>query len=73
MFVEKVEKAGVANLQIVENLFYVDNDGDSAILDEAKSTLDILDDYISTIETKTPKKKIKNLFHNLYQEALNSE
>ena len=73
MFIDRVEKAGVANLQIIEDVFYIDNDGNSDILDEAKSTLDILDDYISSIETKTPKKKITSLFHNLYQEALNSE
>ena len=73
MFIDRVEKAGVANLQIIEDVFYIDNDGNSDILDETKSTLDILDDYISSIETKTPKKKITSLFHNLYQEALNSE
>ena len=73
LFVDKIEKSGVANLQIVEDFFSLDNSSESNIIDEAKSTLEILDEYISSIETKVPEKKLNSIFQNLYQEAINLE
>jgi 3',5'-cyclic AMP phosphodiesterase CpdA len=73
LFVDKIEKSGVANLQIVEDFFSLDNSSESNIIDEAKSTLEILDEYISSIETKVSEKKLNSIFQNLYQEAINLE
>ena len=73
LFIDRVEKAGVANLQILEDIFSLDRDGENDIIDEAKSTLEILDDYLGAVETRISKKRLKGLFHGLYQEALNTE
>ena len=73
LFIDRVEKAGVANLQILEDIFSLDIDGENDIIDEAKSTLEILDDYLGAVETRISKKRLKGLFHGLYQEALNTE
>jgi hypothetical protein len=73
LFVERIEKAGVQNLQVIEDLLNLDMDDESGIIDEAKSTIEMLEGYVDQIETAVSKKKLKGLFHNLYAEALTLE
>ena len=61
------------NLQVIEDLLNLDMDDESGIIDEAKSTIEMLEGYVDQIETAVSKKKLKGLFHNLYAEALTLE
>ena len=70
LFIDRLTKAGVHDLQIVEDLFNLDMDNESDIIDEAKSTMEMLDSYVEQIETSVSKKKLKGLFQSLYNEAL---
>jgi hypothetical protein len=72
MFVDRVQKSGVANLQIIED-FSLDTDNKDAILDEAKSTIEILEEYVDSVNVKSSKKELTTVFRNLYQEAINQE
>ena len=45
-------------------------DNESDIIDEAKSTMEILESYVEQIESNVSKKKLKGLFHGLYNEAM---
>jgi len=73
LFIERLSKANVFNLQIIEDFLNLDIENGENIADQAKSTIDILHDYVESIETKMDKKKLNGLFHTLYQEALNTE
>jgi hypothetical protein len=73
LFVDRIEKAGVQNLQIIEDVLNLDMDNEDGIIDEAKSTMEMLEGYVDQIETAVSKKKLKGLFHNLYSEALTLE
>ena len=73
LFTDRIEAAGVQNLQILEDLLNLDMDNESGIIDEAKSTIEMLEGYVDQIETTVSKKKLKGLFHNLYTEALTLE
>ena len=46
---------------------------ESGIIDEAKSTIEMLEGYVDQIETKVSRKKLKGLFHSLYSQALTVE
>ena len=45
-------------------------DNASAGVLEAKSTMEILESYVEQIESNVSKKKLKGLFHGLYNEAM---
>ena len=70
LFVDRLTKVGVHNLQIIEDLFNLDIGNESDIIDEAKSTMEMLESYVEQIDTKVSKKKLKGLFQGLYNEAL---
>ena len=70
LFVDRLTKVGVHNLQIIEDLFNLDIGNESDIIDEAKSTMEILESYVEQIESNVSKKKLKGLFHGLYNEAM---
>lgn len=73
LFVERVEKSGVYNLQVIEDILDIDVDNKDDIIDEAKSTIEILEGYVEQTQTKASKKTLKALFNNLYNEALTLE
>ena len=70
LFIDRLTKVGVHNLQIIEDLFNLDIGNESDIIDEAKSTMEMLESYVEQIDTKVSKKKLKGLFQGLYNEAL---
>ena len=73
LFVERIEKSGVQNLQIIEDVLNLDIDDENGIIDEAKSTIEMLEGYVDQIETVVSKRKLKGLFNSLYTEALTLE
>ena len=73
VFIDKLEKSGVHNIQIIEDMLNLDIDNEDDLIDEAKSTMEMLETYVDQIETKSNKKRLKKLFHNLYNEALTLE
>lgn len=73
MFIEKIEKAGVIDLQVVEDHLNLNLEDDSDIVNEAEDTLTILNKYVSQLELKADKTRLENLLRSLYNEALSME
>lgn len=73
MFIEKIEKAGVVDLQVVEDHLNLNLEDDQDIVNEAEDTLTILNKYVSQLELKADKSKLENLLRTLYNEALSME
>jgi DNA repair exonuclease SbcCD nuclease subunit len=73
MFIEKIEKAGVTDLQVVEDHLNLDLEDDQDIVSEAEDTLTILSKYVDQLELKVNKSKLDNLLRSLYNEALSME
>jgi hypothetical protein len=74
MYVDMLEKAGVADIQIVEDHLNLNLEDDSDIIDEAEDTLTILRKVVDNIDTKNvTKKELDNFLTNLYSEALHVE
>lgn len=72
-FIDKLEKAGVADLQVVEDHFHLDLEGDEDIINEAEDTITILKKYIEQVDVQTDRKRLNKLMQDLYQEALTIE
>jgi len=71
MFIEKMEKSGVSNMQIVEDHLNLLMEDDSDIVDEAESTLDIFKKYIDQFPiTDKIKRNLESTIVGLYQEAM---
>lgn len=73
MFVDKLEKAGVYNVQVVDDHFHMDSADDSDIVSEAEDTLTILSKYVDQLDSGVDKPQLDALLRNLYQEALSVE
>lgn len=76
VFVDKLEKAGVADLQVVEDHFHLDLEDDDDIVNQAEDTLTILNKYIDTLEwsaQSTDRSRLVSLMQSLYHEALTTE
>lgn len=73
VFVDKLEKAGVADLQVVEDHFHLDLEDDDDIINEAEDTLTILSKYIDQLELQSDRARLDNLMRTLYHEALSME
>jgi hypothetical protein len=74
--VDKIEKTGVLDLQIVEDHLNLDLEDDADIVDEAEDTLTIMRKFVAQYlpETEhTMAKELNNLLTELYQEALSAE
>jgi hypothetical protein len=72
MFVDKLEKAGVHNVQVVDDHFHMDSANDSDIISEAEDTRTILTKYVNQMDI-VGKKKLEVLMLSLYEEAMNVE
>jgi hypothetical protein len=73
VFVDRLEKAGVADLQVVEDHFHLDLEDDDDIINEAEDTLTILSKYIDQLEIQSDRGRLDNLMRTLYHEALSME
>ncbi len=67
--IEKLEKAGVADLQVVEDHFHLDLEADDDIVNEAEDTMSIINKFIDSMNINTDRKRVENIIQNLYVEA----
>jgi predicted phosphodiesterase len=73
MLVDKLEKADVADLQVVEDHHHLDLQNEQEIIEDAEDTLSILTKFCEQIDTDVDKSKLNNLMKNLYNEAQDLE
>jgi DNA repair exonuclease SbcCD nuclease subunit len=71
LVVDKLEKCGSADIQVVEDNFNLDLETDSDIVSEAEDTMSIIRKYIEGMNIKTDNKRVENIIQNLYVEAHN--
>jgi hypothetical protein len=74
LFVNKLEKVGLLDMQIVEDHMNLAVEEDSDIINEAESTLNIFKRYIDQVNSvNLDKVKLEQTIVDLYQEALTVE
>jgi DNA repair exonuclease SbcCD nuclease subunit len=74
MFINKLEKVGVLDMQIVEDHLNLAVEEDSDIVNEAESTLNIFKKYIDQVNSANlDKVRLEKTIVDLYQEALTVE
>lgn len=71
-FVQKLYNKGAYEIKIVEDLSEF-NDGEIGEEIDLEDTMDVLSNYIDSIETDADKEKIKSFMKSLYVEAVNIE
>jgi DNA repair exonuclease SbcCD nuclease subunit len=73
-FIDKLEKNGIIDMQIVEDHLNLNAENDKDIISEAESTIDIIKKYVNQTDIKnTNKDKLEKTIENLYIEASNIE
>ncbi len=73
MYIDKLEKAGTIDIQVVEDHLNLNLEDDDDIVDEAEDTLTILRKVVDGIDTNVPKKELDSFLTTLYSEALHQE
>jgi DNA repair exonuclease SbcCD nuclease subunit len=73
MLIDKLEKAGAIEIQVVDDHFHMNMENDEDIVNEAEDTLTILNKYIESMQINTDKKQLEQLMRNLYSEAISLE
>ena len=73
LFIDKIEKAGVIDLQVVEDHLNLDLIDDEEFMDSAEDTLTVCRKYISQVNFTVDNKKLERVITNLYTEALQIE
>ena len=73
MLIDKLEKVGPADLQVVDDHLNMDLEDNDDILESAEDTLTLLSKFCEQIDTKADKKKLDLLLRELYSEAINLE
>lgn len=69
MVIDKIEKVGPADLQVVEDHMHTDSTVDDDIVDQAEDTMTILKKYVDGMQV-SDKKRVDNVITSLYNEAL---
>ena len=73
LFIDKIEKSGVLDLQVVEDHLNLDEIADEDFMDSAEDTLTVCRKYISQVNFSVDNKKLERVITNLYTEALQVE
>jgi hypothetical protein len=74
LFINKLEKSGVIDMQIVDDHLNLALEDDTNIINEAESTIDIFKHHIDQINiANLDKKRLENTIVDLYNEALTIE
>tara|TARA_R110000823_G_scaffold200078_1_gene331089 strand:- start:130 stop:1197 length:1068 start_codon:yes stop_codon:yes gene_type:complete len=73
LYIDRFEKAGVVDLQVVEDNLNLQLEDDSDIIDEAEDTLTILKNYANMINSSVDNNDLNNFLSMLYTEALTVE
>jgi hypothetical protein len=69
LFIDKLEKSGVADLQVVEDHLNLNLELDEDLLEEAEDTFSLLNKYASQV-SKSDNEQLTLLLQELYNEAL---
>jgi DNA repair exonuclease SbcCD nuclease subunit len=69
MVVDRIEKSGVADMQVVEDHLHLDLTRDDDIVDQAEDTMAILHGYINSLTMQADKKRVESIIQSLYSEA----
>lgn len=70
LFVSKLEKSGVIDMQVVEDHLNLNLEDDADIVEEAEDTLAILRTAVSEVDTGVPRKELNEFLAALYNEAM---
>jgi DNA repair exonuclease SbcCD nuclease subunit len=73
MVVDKIEAAGVSDLQVVEDNLNLNLEDDSDIVNEAEDTLTIMRKFVEQFADKNVSDSLNNLLFDLYREAITLE
>ena len=71
--IDRLEKSGVVDLQVVEDHLNLNLEADEDIVSEAEDTVTILRKYVQGMSINTDKKKVEDIIQSLYTEALTIE
>ena len=69
LVIERLEKADLADIQVVEDHFNLDLEADDDIINEAEDTISIIHKFIDGMNINTDRKRVENIIQNLYIEA----
>lgn len=72
-YIDRLEKAGALDIQVVEDNLNLQLEDDNDIINEAEDTLTILTKVIDQWETPVDKKRLDTFLRSLYDEALQVE
>jgi DNA repair exonuclease SbcCD nuclease subunit len=73
MFVDRLEKAGVYSVQVVDDHFHMDAADDEDIISQAEDTRTILSKFVKQVDDSVNKQSLEKLVMSLYEEALSVE
>ena len=73
VLIDKLEQAGAADIQVVEDHFNLGLEGDDEIIDQAEDTLTIMSKYVDQLNVQTDRNRLDSLLRNLYHDAVNME
>ena len=69
-YIDRLEKAGALDIQVVEDNLNLQLEDDGDIIDEAEDTMTILSKFVDQWDSTVDKKKLDSFLRNLYSEAL---
>lgn len=70
LFLDRLSKAGAADIKVVEEHLNFDIIGDDILLDQAQDTMTLLRTYVEGLGLKTDANDVINVLDSLYHEAL---
>jgi DNA repair exonuclease SbcCD nuclease subunit len=70
LFIDKIDKQGVYDLQVVEDNYNLNLENDEEIVEDVEDTLTVLKNVVEQIETNHDKKKLSSFLSSLYNEAM---
>lgn len=73
LFVDRLEKAGAYNVQVVDDHFHMGDIADEDITSEVEDTKTMLSKYVEQVDHVVNKHQLETLLVSLYEEALNTE
>lgn len=73
MFIDRLEKAGALDIQVVDDNLNLQLEDDGDIIDEAEDTLTILKNYAGSINSTVDNAELNKFLSDLYAEALTVE
>lgn len=69
-YIDRLEKAGALDIQVVEDNLNLQLEDDNDIIDEAEDTMTILSKFVDQWDSTVDKKKLDTCLRDLYSEAL---